>query len=97
MASEFLNDEELNEVSGGKKEYEGEYLYKFEPGDWVYARADMTVVHRVTKAAQSKSPLKLVNVEVQSNGIQPAFVRVQAKVLLQYYRQFGGKLSHYEQ
>ena len=95
MASEFLNDEELNEVSGGVSE-DGKYLYAFEVGDWVYAREDKTVIHQVyNRPAHTNSSVYLVDVQVSRHGAQPTYGRVQARKLMQCYHQFGGKLKNY--
>ena len=92
---EELSDEELARVSGGKKKAEEEYLYRFEIDDWVYAKADQTVIHRVTKTVEKNSELYPVPVEVSAEGMQSVSVRVQAEVLLQNYHLYGGKLTHY--
>ena len=93
---EELSEEELAQVSGGKKEAEEEeYLYRFEIDDWVYAKADQTVIHRVTKTVRKNSRLYPVPVEVSAEGMQSVSVRVQAEVLLQNYHLYGGKLTHY--
>ena len=95
MASEFLSDEELNEVSGGIRSEDGKYLYVFEAGDWVYAREDKTVIHRVIKSAHTNSSVYLVSVEVNQHGAQPTYGRVPARKLVQFFHQFGGNMKNY--